>query len=193
MFDKRESAFTISYQSLSPSTYFYITPYQLHIMTYIYSIVLLGLISLLLHYLSYKVIKNHILFSQKRDLNICCGLTDGGGVNADIIKRGDVKNFVLLDDIYHLPFEDKQFATVLCSHTIEHVDDPQKFYEELSRVGEYVVLAVPPLWDVWAVLDIFEHKWIFLSWWQKHTTLPPFIRLPGALRVQNHRKQIIKP
>ena len=63
--------------------------------------------------------------------NICCGRTDGGGINADIVQHGDVPNFVKLDSIYRLPFADGQFEVVLCSHTAEHVQYPQRFDREL--------------------------------------------------------------
>lgn len=135
--------------------------------------------------LSYKILKNITLKKRKWDLNICCGKTDGGGINADIKKHADVPNFVLIDDIYDLPFVDKQFEYVLCSHTIEHVDDPMKFYNELKRVGNNVVLVVPPLWDIFAAfLCVWGHKWTFLTLTKEHTKLPKFIPLPFAKSFQ---------
>ncbi|MDP3093359.1 MAG: methyltransferase domain-containing protein [bacterium] len=89
----------------------------------------------LAHYFSYTILKNKTLKKRKWGLNICCGRTDGGGVNADIKKHKDLPDFVLIKDVYNLPFTDKQFKYVLCSHTIEHVDDPKRFYQELKRVG----------------------------------------------------------
>ena len=52
--------------------------------------------------LSYKILKNKTLHSRKWDLNICCGKTDGMGVNADIKKHKEVPNFpiVLIEDTY---------------------------------------------------------------------------------------------
>lgn len=135
---------------------------------------------ILAHFVSYKLGKNRILKKQKWDLNICCGRTDGGGVNADIVQHDNLPNFVLLSSIYNLPFKDGEFQTVLCSHTIEHVDDPERFYTELQRVGRRVTLVVPPLYDLAAVLSIMEHKWIFLSFRKEHHTLPAFVKLPFA-------------
>ena len=86
------------------------------------------------HLFSYKILKNKILKSRKWDLNICCGKTNGGGINADIKKHKNLPNFILIKNIYKLPFKNKQFNYVLCSHTIEHVDDPIQFYKELKRV-----------------------------------------------------------
>lgn len=139
---------------------------------------------LLLHHLSYRYVKTRILKDRRWGLNISCGKTDGGGVNADIVRHIDVPNFVLVDDIYNLPFGDKQFDTVLCSHTIEHVDDPSRFWEELRRVGKEVTLVIPPLWDLWAMPNVWEHRWVFLSFRKEHTALPRHVRLPLARWVQ---------
>ncbi|TBV80725.1 MAG: methyltransferase domain-containing protein [Desulfobulbaceae bacterium] len=135
---------------------------------------------LLANYVSYHLRKTLILNSQKWDLNICCGKTDGGGLNVDIVRHKELPRFKQVDNIYDLPFEDGEFATVLCSHTIEHVDDPRRFYAELQRVGKNVTLVVPPLYDLAAVFNILEHKWIFLTLKKRHHTLPRFIRLPFA-------------
>ena len=134
----------------------------------------------LAHYVSYYLEKKRILNHKKWDLNICCGKTDGGGLNVDIFQHQNLPNFQKIDNIYNLPFEDKQFDNVLCSHTIEHVDDPEQFNKELQRVGNKVTLVVPPLYDLAAVFNIFEHKWIFLTFKKRHNSLPPYIKLPLA-------------
>jgi len=134
----------------------------------------------LAHFASYYMGKRRILRGNTWGLNICCGKTDGGGVNADIVAHMQLPRFVQVDSIYELPFRDEEFDSVLCSHTIEHVDDPQRFYAELKRVGKHVTLVVPPLYDIAAVLNVFEHKWIFLTFRKKHDTLPKYIKLPFA-------------
>lgn len=132
----------------------------------------------LAHHLSYTILKNKTLKKRKWDLNICCGRTDGGGINADIKKHKELPNFVLIRDVYNLPFTDRQFEYVLCSRTIEHVDDPKKFYQELKRVGKNVTLVIPPLWDISAAfLAISVHKWLFLAIRQEHEILPKFVPL----------------
>lgn len=125
------------------------------------------------------------------DLNICCGKTDGGGINADVFRHIDVPNFKLIKSIYSLPFRDNEFKTVLCSHTIEHVEDPEAFYNEMQRVGEEVTIVIPPLYDITAVLNVFEHKWIFLSFRKKHNKLPRYIKLPFSNYVQSKFGQVI--
>ena len=142
------------------------------------------------HFVSYKLEKKRILESQAWGLNICCGKTDGGGINADIFQHQDLPNFQLVDSIYNLPFKNKQFDSVLCSHTIEHVDSPELFFKELQRVGQQVTIVVPPLYDLAAVLNIFEHKHIFLTFKKEHHQLPGYIRLPFSNALQNRIGQI---
>ncbi|MEX2404909.1 MAG: methyltransferase domain-containing protein [Balneolales bacterium] len=142
--------------------------------------------------LSYCYLKQKVLKRQKWDLNICCGKTDGGGINADIYKHDSVPNFILTENIYDLPFKDKQFKSVLCSHTIEHVEDPSRFFDELNRVGEKVVLVIPPLWDISAVFNALEHRWIFLSFKKEHESLPRHIKLPFSETVHNYFGQKIR-
>ncbi len=146
----------------------------------------------LTNYISYHIMKRRVLERRIWDLNICCGKTDGGGVNADIVKHSSVPNFYKIDNIYQLPFTDKYFQKVLCSHTIEHVDDPQDFYQELSRVGNEVKLVVPPLWDLSAALNLLEHKWLFLTFKKEHSGLPAYIKLPLAGFIQKLLGQKIK-
>jgi SAM-dependent methyltransferase len=116
-----------------------------------YALALVATISaivIFLHWYSYRYLKNEIIRRRHWDLNICCGNTDGGGINADIVRHGDVPNFVKLDSVYRLPFADGQFDVVLCSHTAEHVDYPRRLDRELRRVGRTVVYILPPIWDL---------------------------------------------
>jgi ubiquinone/menaquinone biosynthesis C-methylase UbiE len=142
--------------------------------------------------LSYSFLKKRILKRQGWGINICCGKTDGGGINADIIRHKYVPNFILIKDIYNLPFRDQQFETVLSSHTIEHVDHPEKFYRELKRIGKKVSIVIPPLWDITAALNVLEHKFIFLSFKKEHAHLPPFKKLPLASFIHKKFGQHIK-
>lgn len=137
-----------------------------------------------LHWYSYSLLKTEITSRRTWDLNICCGTVDGGGVNADIVQHADLPNFVKIENIYQLPFEDGQFETVLCSHTAEHVDYPRRFDRELRRVGKQVVYVLPPAWDLAAALNIWEHKWIFLTIRKVHYRLPRCMPLPFARQLQ---------
>ncbi|THB73605.1 MAG: methyltransferase domain-containing protein [Desulfobulbaceae bacterium] len=142
--------------------------------------------------LSYGILKTRYFAKQYWDLNICCGKTDGGGLNADITRHCDkLKNFRLIQDIYNLPFSSNQFQTVICSHTIEHVDDPVSFDRELQRVGATVTYIVPPLWDLAAALNFWEHKWIFLTFRKEHKRLPHHVRLPFSRTLHKYFDQKI--
>jgi ubiquinone/menaquinone biosynthesis C-methylase UbiE len=46
--------------------------------------------------------------------------------------------------IYDLPFEDKSFDVVTCSHTIEHLRDVESAIKELKRVARKQVIIVTP-------------------------------------------------
>ena len=147
----------------------------------------------LLNWISYRVLGGIIRHRRKVwDLNICCGKTDGGGINVDIVKHAEIPHLVVVDDIYHLPFTTNQFEHTLCSHTIEHVEDPSAFYNELKRVSKHVTLVVPPLWDLSAALNVFEHRWLFLTFRKEHHALPPHLMLPVARRFQERHGQKIR-
>jgi len=63
-------------------------------------------------------------------------------------------------DINHLPFEDKSYDFVYCSHVLEHVDDPKCACEELMRVGKRGYLETPSLMtDVMFTWAKGMHKW----------------------------------
>ncbi len=148
---------------------------------------------LFLNWLSYRVFGGIIRNRRSKwDMNICCGKTDGGGVNVDIVQHGEVPNLVLVDSIYQLPFATNEFEHTICSHTIEHVEDPAAFFAELSRVSKEVTLVVPPLWDLSAMLNVFEHRWIFLTFRKEHHKLPPHIPLPFASAFQEKLGQRIR-
>ena len=151
--------------------------------------------------LAYIWISHYISIAHKRslhrtnswDLNICCGKTDIGKTNADIMQHAEVKNFQLIEDIYKLPFADKQFETILCSHTMEHVDHPDRFFEELKRVGKSVTIILPPLYDISAALNIIEHKWLFLTFRRLYVDrLPKRVKLPGARWLHERFGQVKK-
>jgi len=152
----------------------------------------LAILSQALNFLSYRVLKRRILRQRKWDLNICCGKTDGGGVNADIVAHAGLPNFRLIDSVYRLPFENNQFETVLCSHTLEHVEEPAAFFKELTRVGKQVTIVLPPLWDPAGALNVFEHRWIFLTLRKKHGRLPRHVRLPLSRTIQRLLGQRIR-
>jgi len=151
-----------------------------------------------LNFFSYRVVGAIIRNCRKKwDLHICCGRTDGGGVNVDIVNHADAPNRVVVDDVCSLPFQNGASEATLCSHTIEHVEDPAAFCDELRRVSNHVTLVVPPLGDLCAVLNVFEHRHLFFSpsfslSARSITDLPRFIELPGAQFFQERLGQKIR-
>ena len=153
--------------------------------------IFVGLVSALVivawvaHFASYRWIKERTLAERRWDYNICCGTTDGGGINADIMQHAPLPRFELIADVTQLPHPDGAFDHILCSHTIEHVPDPKAMYRELRRIGKHVTILVPPLWDFTAALNPFEHQVVFLSLASRHENeLPRFFRFAPARWLQ---------
>lgn len=75
-----------------------------------------------------------------------------------------------------MPFEDKEFDFIYCSHLLEHVSDPAKACEELMRVGKRGYIETPTRTSdiMFNFLNLQDHhKWyiyiinntvIFLEW-----------------------------
>jgi len=48
------------------------------------------------------------------------------------------------DNIEKLPFDDKAFDTVLCTHALEHLLNPGKTIREIRRVARQKIIIVVP-------------------------------------------------
>lgn len=59
----------------------------------------------------------------------------GGGI---VIDRP-----LVVADAHHLPFRDGVFSYSICSHILEHMDDPQQFVTELTRVSRAGYIGCP--------------------------------------------------
>ncbi len=165
---------------------------MLYILYAILFIFIVAVVIILVNRVSYSLMKRSILKRRKWPLNICCGKTDGGGINVDIVKHAELPNLRIVESIYNLPFEDGQFEHTLCSHTVEHIEDPARFDKELRRVSRHVLYIVPPLWDLAAAFNFVEHRWLFLTMRKEHLNLPKHIRLPFANVYQSFFGQKIK-
>ncbi len=154
-------------------------------LTVLSAVSLVIVLAWLAHFISYRLIKERTLKERRWDYNICCGTTNGGGINADIVKHADLPKFELVTDVTRLPHPDGAFETVLCSHTIEHVADPKAMFAELRRIGRRVTILVPPVWDFTAAFNPFEHQVVFLSFKSRHENeLPPFFNFAPARWLQ---------
>ncbi|MBX2955415.1 MAG: methyltransferase domain-containing protein [Cyclobacteriaceae bacterium] len=86
---------------------------------------------------------------------------------SDNFHRSDnirvIKNQKFIEaDGERLPFEDKEFDYVICCHVIEHVENPEKFVNELCRVGKSGYLEAPSLIGEFLVPKQ-SHKWVLLE------------------------------
>lgn len=85
-----------------------------------------------------------------------------GDVTVDVRPRSVCPSYVRADVQDLSTFRDKQFGAVLCSHVLEHVDDPGKALRELHRVADEVFIAYPRPWRLvtWLVPG---HQWLVWS------------------------------
>lgn len=74
-----------------------------------------------------------------------------------LVRKG--KPFVLAD-VHNLPFPDKCFDFVYCSHLLEHVDDPMRACAEIMRVGKRGYIETPTMGkDMLFAWAKDMHKW----------------------------------
>ena len=64
------------------------------------------------------------------------------GWGGDFPLRRDWRPLVIADGA-RLPFRDKSFDYVICSHILEHVEDPGAFLREMERVGKGGYIETP--------------------------------------------------
>lgn len=94
------------------------------------------------------------------------GATKYGDINCDFGNEFHEKHCEEYDDescfcdATHLPYEDKQFGSILVSHVLEHISDYQAALREFHRVADEVFIVTPLWWSptTWAYWD---HRWYF--------------------------------
>lgn len=62
-------------------------------------------------------------------------------------------------DVQQLPFRDRAFDFVICSHVLEHVRDPAAACRELVRVGMRGYIECPRSWVEYA-FSSEDHRWL---------------------------------
>lgn len=88
-----------------------------------------------------KFIKS--LFGKKPILDVGCGYDKIGDVGIDIIDNADIKWDL---NKFPYPLENDSFATILCHHILEHLDNPLKVLKELYRIltpNGKIIIVVP--------------------------------------------------
>lgn len=66
---------------------------------------------------------------------------------------------LVIGDIMNLPFCENAFDYIWCSHVLEHVDDPEKAANELSRVGKKGYIETPSEFHEKLIAGYEYHKW----------------------------------
>lgn len=68
-------------------------------------------------------------------------------------------NKYIVADITSLPFKDKSFDFIFCSHVLEHVKDPETACKELMRVGKRGYIETPRKWTEFYAGHP-SHRWL---------------------------------
>lgn len=88
------------------------------------------------------------------DLDFKCGEHRDG----QPIRMESNKTYIQAD-LTALPFKDKSFDWVICSHVLEHVSDPAKACEELMRVAHRGFIETPRKWTEYYA-GYPTHRWL---------------------------------
>lgn len=131
---------------------------------------------LTIYYSLVSFIKRKVLIKniKKDDLVLDVGSGDKPHWRADVIvdkypedNQQRISGGVLFDkrklfvnaDVENLPFKDKSFDFVFCSHLLEHVKNPDKAIKEITRIGKAGYIEVPS-----GILELWQpfktHLWL---------------------------------
>lgn len=66
---------------------------------------------------------------------------------------------IYVANIESLPFRDKEFDFIYCSHVLEHVDDPRKACKEIMRVGNRGYIETPTRLSDMIYNFSYLHRW----------------------------------
>lgn len=86
--------------------------------------------------------------------DVCIDISPTACEGAPVALQGDIRD---------LPFEDKEFGSVLSSHVLEHMEtleDLTLAWGELHRVADNVHVAVPSAALMWAYFAPEHHLWV---------------------------------
>jgi ubiquinone/menaquinone biosynthesis C-methylase UbiE len=88
--------------------------------------------------------------------------------------------------IYHLPYEDASFDTVICAHTLEHVPDIQLALSELKRVTQKrLIIVLPKQREYKYTFDLHIHFFPYLY------TVKQLISEPNAQYYEIARDYVV--
>lgn len=105
--------------------------------------------------------------------SLLLGPTTWGDVNVDIAADRSIppgRGRVSFGDAHSLPYPDKHFGSLIASHVLEHMDDPDKALREFHRVADKVYVIVPQWWCPHTWLHP-GHQWFITDNGQNKTKL----------------------
>jgi SAM-dependent methyltransferase len=126
-----------------------------------------------------RIIGAHLPATARRIADVGCGhfpnryanvAMDSPG-NSDVQRGGlpvagdvGVREYFSVDlNEFPYPFADKEFDYVICTHVLEHLDDPVRACLELTRIAKSGYVEVPFLYaDVFVRNNDPIHKWLCL-------------------------------
>ena len=79
-----------------------------------------------------------------------------------VTEDKDVINKLDIGDIERgTPYRDKEFDFIYCAHVFEHLGDPVKAAQEITRIGKAGVIITPSTWkDMLFDFEEKEHRWM---------------------------------
>jgi hypothetical protein len=89
-----------------------------------------------------------------------------GGSDGSDAERFTADTWIVADVNRRLPFADKQFDFVTCSHTLEDIRDPLSLCREINRVGKAGYIETPSrkIETVYGVegryAGLYHHRWL---------------------------------
>jgi len=89
-------------------------------------------------------------------------VTAGDIIINDELKSNNPDIKFVETNIENMPFEDKEFDSVVCTHTLEHVLDFQAAVRELRRVGKRLIICVPKQRPYKYTFDFHVHFFPYL-------------------------------
>ncbi len=92
-------------------------------------------------------------------------------VGIDLSPSASNSYFFIVADAHYLPLRDSYFDIVTCLEVIEHVADPKRVVEEVSRVlkdGGTLVISTPDASRIWRLIWYFWTRLIAREWLGAH-------------------------
>ena len=153
---------------------------------------------------SSKIYIDHLLNSNPnwKILDLGCGYRAHNCASVicdiqDLSNHYKNKNFIQLTGNF-LPFKDKEFDFVVCSHVLEHVNDIPLFLKELERVSSKGYIELPTILEdnlvfenkkdhLWHMEFDEDYKKLIIS--NKVQFLEPVLTVSSAKKFQKYFRQ----